>query len=77
MGEGAWFTPRWRRCWRGTTGRCAPVSEPDETLEVIRQRLGELVDLRREHGLNWTEQVEYLDLVALEAEELAERDRRR
>ena len=52
------------------------MTEPDAKLELIRQRLGELVDLRREHGLTWTEQVEYLDLVAMEAEALAERDGR-
>lgn len=53
-----------------------PVTEPDASLEFIRQRLGELVDLRRERGLTETQQEEYLDLVALEAKELAERDRR-
>jgi len=53
-----------------------PVSEPDASLESIRRRLQELVERRREPGLTPAEREEYLDLVALEAQELAERDRR-
>jgi hypothetical protein len=52
------------------------VTDPDASLESIRKRLHELVDLRRERGLTEAQQEEYLDLVALEAQELAERDRR-
>jgi hypothetical protein len=59
----------------GTTGRWVPVTEPDASLESIRKRLAELVDLRREFGLTEVQRDEYLDLVALEAQQLAERDR--
>ena len=52
------------------------MTEPDASLESIRQRLGELVELRFEQGLTNSQRDEYLDLVALEAEVL-ERNRQR
>ena len=47
------------------------------SLDFIRQRLANLVELRFKYGLTESEQDEYLDLVALEAQALAERDRNR
>jgi hypothetical protein len=52
------------------------VTGSDASLESIRRRLAVLVELRREFGLTEGERDEYLDLVALEAQQLAERDRR-
>jgi hypothetical protein len=53
------------------------MQEPDASLDFIRKRLAKLVELRLEHGLTESERDEYLDLVALEAQALAERDRQR